>query len=81
VRLYWGDETCLVGSHTAALDKEAMRIKRIVFSDLGLAICRRIVQEHNGTFDLVSEGIPGKGTRVYLTLPVSDNSTVDYLCE
>jgi signal transduction histidine kinase len=39
---------------------------------LGLAICRRIAQEHQGTFDIVSEGIPGKGTRVCITLPFSN---------
>ena len=37
---------------------------------LGLAICRRIIKEHNGTFDLVSEGITGKGTTVRISLPV-----------
>jgi PAS domain S-box-containing protein len=41
---------------------------------LGLAICRRIAQEHQGTFDIVSEGIPGKGTRVCITLPFSNGS-------
>jgi signal transduction histidine kinase len=41
---------------------------------LGLAICRRVAQEHQGTFDIVSEGIPGKGTRVCITLPFSDES-------
>jgi len=35
---------------------------------LGLAICRRIVQEHHGTISLTSE--VGRGTTVYLTLPV-----------
>jgi len=35
---------------------------------LGLAICRRIAQEHRGTFDITSEGIPGKGTKVRITL-------------
>ncbi|MBW2557909.1 MAG: response regulator [Deltaproteobacteria bacterium] len=35
---------------------------------LGLAICRRIAQEHQGTFDITSEGIPGKGTKVQITL-------------
>jgi len=41
---------------------------------LGLAICRRVAQEHQGTFDIVSEGIPGKGTRVCITLPFSNGS-------
>ena len=41
---------------------------------LGLAICRRIAQEHQGTFDIVSEGIPGKGTRVCIALSVSNGS-------
>jgi signal transduction histidine kinase len=35
---------------------------------LGLAICRRIAQEHRGTLDITSEGIPGKGTKVRITL-------------
>jgi len=39
---------------------------------LGLAICRRIMKEHNGTFDIVSEGIPGKGTTARISLPVKN---------
>ena len=39
---------------------------------LGLAICRRIAQEHRGTFDITSEGIPGKGTKVRITLSSVD---------
>ncbi|MHB9098277.1 MAG: hybrid sensor histidine kinase/response regulator [Syntrophales bacterium] len=39
---------------------------------LGLAICRRITQEHRGTFDITSEGIPGKGTKVRITLSSMD---------
>ena len=35
---------------------------------LGLAICRRIAQEHGGMLDITSEGIPGKGTKVRITL-------------
>ncbi|OHE24376.1 MAG: hypothetical protein A2X92_06095 [Syntrophus sp. GWC2_56_31] len=41
---------------------------------LGLAICRRIAEEHQGTFEIVSEGIPGKGTRVCIALPFSNGS-------
>lgn len=37
---------------------------------LGLPICRRVVQEHGGTLDLLSEGIPGKGTTARIVLPV-----------
>ena len=48
---------------------------------LGLAICRRIAQGHQGTIEITSDATPGKGTRVCLTLPISDNSTVDYLSE
>ena len=40
---------------------------------LGLAICRRIVHEHRGTLDIISEGIPGKGTKVRVTLSSTDN--------
>ncbi len=36
---------------------------------LGLAICRRIVQEHGGTIEISSEGVPGKGATVRITLP------------
>ena len=46
---------------------------------LGLAICRRVAQEHQGTFDIVSEGIPGKGTRVCITLPFSNGSNAKNL--
>ena len=36
---------------------------------LGLAICRRIIYEHGGTIEIISDGIPGKGTTVRITLP------------
>jgi signal transduction histidine kinase len=36
---------------------------------LGLAICRRIVQEHHGNLELESEGVPGRGTTVRISLP------------
>ena len=39
---------------------------------LGLAICRRIAQEHRGTLDITSEGIPGKGTKIRITLSSMD---------
>jgi len=39
---------------------------------LGLAICRRIAQGHGGTFGITSEGCPGNGTRVFITLPFSN---------
>jgi signal transduction histidine kinase len=39
---------------------------------LGLAICRRIAQEHRGTIDITSEGIPGQGTKVRITLSLMD---------
>jgi signal transduction histidine kinase len=35
---------------------------------LGLAICRRIAKEHQGSLDISSEGIPGKGTKIRITL-------------
>ena len=41
---------------------------------LGLAICRRIVKEHKGTFDLLSEGIPGRGTTARIALPVTNGT-------
>ena len=39
---------------------------------LGLAICRRIAQGHGGTLNITSEGGPGNGTRVCITLPFSN---------
>jgi signal transduction histidine kinase len=39
---------------------------------LGLAICRRIAQEHGGAISIASEGIPGKGSIVRVTLSSMD---------
>lgn len=39
---------------------------------LGLPICRRIVQEHNGLFEIFSEGLPGRGTTIRISLPVKN---------
>jgi signal transduction histidine kinase len=39
---------------------------------LGLAICRRIAQGHGGTLNITSEGGPGNGARVSITLPFSN---------
>jgi signal transduction histidine kinase len=38
-------------------------------SDLGLALCRNIMEGHQGTISLVSQ--PGRGTTVSVTLPVA----------
>jgi signal transduction histidine kinase len=43
---------------------------------LGLAICRRIVREHNGEIDIESDGIPGRGTTVRISLPANGNYTL-----
>lgn len=48
---------------------------------LGLAICRRVVQEHGGAIDIRSEGIPGKGTTVRLTLPSQAGLNGSYLIQ
>ena len=48
---------------------------------LGLAICRRIAQGHGGTLDITSEGGPGKGTRVCITLPFSNGHNTASLTE
>jgi signal transduction histidine kinase len=39
---------------------------------LGLPICRRITEGHGGTLNITSEGGPGNGTRVSITLPFSN---------
>ena len=45
---------------------------------LGMAICRRVVQDHKGTFEITSScGIP-KGTTVRIVLPTSLTSAASY---
>jgi PAS domain S-box-containing protein len=39
---------------------------------LGLAICRQIAERHGGRITVESEGIPGRGARFTLWLPVAD---------
>jgi signal transduction histidine kinase len=46
---------------------------------LGLAICKRIAQAHNGILNITSEGGPGKGTRVCITLPFSNGINIAML--
>ena len=46
---------------------------------LGLSICKRITQAHNGTLNITSEGGPGKGTRVCITLPFSNGINIAML--
>ena len=46
---------------------------------LGLPICRRIVQEHHGMFDLSST--VGEGTRVTIKLPAINNESAEPLGE
>lgn len=46
---------------------------------LGLAICRRVTEAHNGTLEILSDGIPGKGTRVIINLPAASRKNSSYL--
>lgn len=46
---------------------------------LGLPICRRIVQEHNGLFEIFSEGVSGRGTVVRISLPVKNGTNAKNL--
>ncbi|MCX6136696.1 MAG: ATP-binding protein, partial [Ignavibacteriales bacterium] len=41
---------------------------------LGLAICRRIANNHSGRLEITGDGVPGKGTKVCVTLPFSNGS-------
>ena len=38
---------------------------------LGLPICKRIVHEHGGELNILSEGIPGIGTTIQIKLPLN----------
>ena len=44
---------------------------------LGLPICRRIVQGHHGTFNIVSD--VGQGTTVRIVLPITDRTNIAHL--
>lgn len=46
---------------------------------LGLPICRRIIQEHHGTFDIASA--VGQGTTIHIGLPVERNGNSKHLGE
>ena len=45
-------------------------------SGLGLSICKKIIERHNGKIWLESEGL-GKGTIVYFTLPLFKNNELE----
>ena len=42
---------------------------------LGLAICKQIVDRHGGRITVESEGVPGRGTRFTLWLPVAQEAS------
>ncbi len=41
-------------------------------SGLGLAIAKRLVEAHGGQIGVESEGVPGRGSRFWFTLPAAD---------
>lgn len=45
---------------------------------LGLAICRQLVELHDGAISVRSTGVAGEGTRMCVTLPVSATTAVPY---
>ena len=49
---------------------------------LGLSICRHIVERHNGRIWVESEGVPGRGSRFHVELPIrlqmDEAPTIDF---
>lgn len=67
----------LSSAEQAQLFREFTRLgqARVQGHGLGLSIVRRIVEKLDGTVGVESEGIPGRGSTFYFTLPAAD--TVD----
>jgi signal transduction histidine kinase len=48
----------------------ASRETKAAGTGLGLAICKEIVERHSGRLEVRSEGIPGRGSRFTVRLPI-----------
>jgi signal transduction histidine kinase len=60
-----------IAAGTLTLEFEYLDLKQIVVSSvgLGLPICKHLVQAHQGTLSIASDG-PGRGTTVKVELPL-----------
>jgi len=67
VRLTVADTGCGMDAHTRANIFRPFFSTKSRGTGMGLAIVRKIIQQHNGDIEIESE--PGKGTRVTLILP------------
>jgi signal transduction histidine kinase len=51
---------------------QASRQTKAAGTGLGLAICKEIVERHAGRLEVMSEGVPGKGSRFMVWLPAAE---------